>query len=51
MLFDLCYTNRLVNVFFREERMPIEEGWIKPSTVITGQTLSPIAAIIVKASK
>lgn len=42
---------KFVNVFFREERMPIEEGWTKPSTVITGLTLSPIAAIIVKASK
>ncbi|KAK0240905.1 Chloroperoxidase [Armillaria nabsnona] len=41
---------KFMDVFFRQERMPIEEGWTKPSTVITGQTLFPIAAIIVNAS-
>ncbi|PBK73314.1 Cloroperoxidase [Armillaria solidipes] len=41
---------KFVNVFFREERMPIEEGWTKPSKMITDETLSPIEAIIIKAS-
>ena len=31
--------------------MPIEEGWAKPSTLITGQTISPIAVIIEKTSE
>ncbi len=31
--------------------MPIEEGWTKPSTLITGQTISPIADIIEKTSE
>ncbi|KAK0475486.1 hypothetical protein IW261DRAFT_1567884 [Armillaria novae-zelandiae] len=42
---------KFVDIFFRQERMPIEEGWIKPSTLITVETLFPIAAIITKASQ
>ncbi|KAK0194835.1 Peroxidase, family 2-domain-containing protein [Armillaria mellea] len=42
---------KFVDIFFREERMPIEEGWTKPSTLITGQTISPIANIIEETSE
>ncbi|KAK0505362.1 Peroxidase, family 2-domain-containing protein [Armillaria luteobubalina] len=42
---------QFVDIFFREERMPIEEGWTKPSTLITGQTISPISNIIEEASE
>ena len=31
--------------------MPIEEGWMKSSTLITSQMISPIAAIIEKTSE
>ncbi len=49
MLIYFCC--RFVDIFFREERMPIEEGWTKPSTLITGQTISPIANIIEETSE
>ncbi|KAK0475485.1 Chloroperoxidase [Armillaria novae-zelandiae] len=42
---------KFVDIFFREERMPIEEGWSKPSTLITGQTISSIANIIEETSE
>ncbi|KAJ7586835.1 Cloroperoxidase [Mycena floridula] len=40
-----------VNIFFREERMPIEEGWKRPNVSITRATISPITAIIGQASE
>ncbi|KAJ7575701.1 Chloroperoxidase [Mycena floridula] len=40
-----------VNIFFREERMPIEEGWKRPSVPINGDTLDPISAVIAQASE
>ncbi|KAJ7893575.1 Cloroperoxidase [Mycena leptocephala] len=33
---------KFVQIFFREERLPIAEGWKKPTTTITADTLSPI---------
>ncbi|KAJ6450979.1 Cloroperoxidase [Mycena vitilis] len=39
-----------VQIFFREERLPIAEGWMKPSTLITVDTLAPLEKAIVKAS-
>ncbi|KAK0505378.1 Chloroperoxidase [Armillaria luteobubalina] len=41
---------KFVNIFFREERLPIKEGWTKPTTLITPQTLVSIVDIIVEAS-
>ncbi|KAK0225307.1 Chloroperoxidase [Armillaria fumosa] len=42
---------KFVDIFFREERLPIKEGWTKPTTLITLQTIVPIADIIVEASE
>ncbi|KAK0475469.1 Chloroperoxidase [Armillaria novae-zelandiae] len=42
---------KFVDIFFREERLPIEEGWTKPTTLITLQTLTPIVEIIEEASE
>ncbi|KAJ7242369.1 Cloroperoxidase [Mycena haematopus] len=35
-----------VQIFFREERLPIAEGWKRPTTTITAETLNPIQDII-----
>ncbi|KAJ7796321.1 Cloroperoxidase [Mycena olivaceomarginata] len=35
-----------VQIFFREERMPIEEGWTRPTTSITRATLNALGAVI-----
>ncbi|KAJ6556191.1 Cloroperoxidase [Mycena capillaripes] len=35
-----------VQVFFREERMPIEEGWTRPTTSITRASLNALGAVI-----
>ncbi|KAJ7476614.1 Cloroperoxidase [Mycena latifolia] len=35
-----------VQIFFREERLPIKEGWTKPTTLITSDTLAPIETIV-----
>ncbi|KAJ7586865.1 Chloroperoxidase, partial [Mycena floridula] len=40
-----------VNIFFREERMPIEEGWKRPNISITSATIDPISTIIAQASE
>ncbi|KAJ7576615.1 Cloroperoxidase [Mycena floridula] len=40
-----------VNIFFREERMPVEEGWTRPNVSITGSTLGSIIAVIAPASE
>ncbi|KAJ7586847.1 Chloroperoxidase [Mycena floridula] len=42
---------KLVNVFFREERMPFEEGWTRPNVSITAATIAPLTAIIAQASE
>jgi hypothetical protein len=41
---------RLVQIFFREERLPVAEGWTKPTTLITIATLTPLESAIAKAS-
>ncbi|KAJ7489169.1 Cloroperoxidase [Mycena latifolia] len=41
---------KFVQIFFREERLPIAEGWTRPTTTITAATLSPIEVIIGEAS-
>ncbi|KAJ7579896.1 Cloroperoxidase [Mycena floridula] len=40
-----------VNIFFREERMPIEEGWKRPNVSINRATAGPLTAIISQASE
>ena len=40
-----------VQIFFREERMPMAEGWKRPTTPVTGETMAPIQGVIVEASK
>ncbi|KAJ7574121.1 Cloroperoxidase [Mycena floridula] len=40
-----------VNIFFREERLPLEEGWTRPTVAINGTTLAPMSSIILKASE
>ncbi|KAJ7579512.1 Chloroperoxidase [Mycena floridula] len=39
-----------VNIFFREERMPIEEGWTRPNISITRNIIGPISVAIAQAS-
>ncbi len=41
---------RFVQIFFREERMPLEEGWKWPVTQSTTETLGRLQNIIIKAS-
>ncbi|KAJ7758757.1 Cloroperoxidase [Mycena metata] len=41
---------KFVNIFFREERLPIAEGWTKSKTLITGDTLAVIEDTIHTAS-
>lgn len=41
---------RFVNIFFREERMPIEEGWKRPDTQITGGTIESIRNVVFQTS-
>ncbi|KAJ7664529.1 Cloroperoxidase [Mycena polygramma] len=41
---------KFVNIFFREERLPIAEGWKKPTTLITVDTLTPLEHTIRNAS-
>lgn len=41
---------RFVQIFFREERLPIAEGWTRPKTTITTQTLAPIEIAVGEAS-
>ncbi|KAJ7496545.1 Cloroperoxidase [Mycena latifolia] len=35
-----------VQIFFREERLPIEEGWTRPTTLINSASLGPLENII-----
>ncbi|KAF7360780.1 putative Cloroperoxidase [Mycena venus] len=39
-----------VQIFFREERLPIAEGWKKPNTLITAATLGALQTLIVAAA-
>ncbi|KAJ6531461.1 Cloroperoxidase [Mycena vulgaris] len=41
---------KFVQIFFREKRLPVAEGWKRPETMITPGTLSAIQKIIVEAS-
>ena len=40
-----------VNIFFREERLPLEEGWRVPKVAIDDTTESPVFEAIFKASE
>ncbi|KAJ7113964.1 Chloroperoxidase [Mycena epipterygia] len=44
-------SKEFVQIFFREERLPIAEGWKKPTTLITVDTLTPLERVIRKASE
>ncbi|KAJ7493559.1 Cloroperoxidase, partial [Mycena latifolia] len=41
---------KFVQIFFREERLPIMEGWTRPKTLITADSLGPAEDIIIAAS-
>ncbi|KAF7304159.1 HEME-HALOPEROXIDASE domain-containing protein [Mycena indigotica] len=41
---------KFVQIFFREERLPVQEGWKLPTTKITAATLSPLDHAIRDAS-
>ncbi|KAJ7670576.1 Cloroperoxidase [Mycena polygramma] len=41
---------QFVQIFFREERLPIQEGWKRPNTTITAETLEPFEEIILTVS-
>ncbi|KAJ7907190.1 Cloroperoxidase [Mycena leptocephala] len=41
---------KFVDIFFREERMPVAEGWKRPTTQLTIETLGRLQMIIIKAS-
>ncbi|KAJ7705605.1 Cloroperoxidase [Mycena rosella] len=41
---------KFVQIFFREERMPIAEGWTRSNVTITPETTSPIEVIVGEAS-
>ncbi|KAJ7234157.1 Cloroperoxidase [Mycena rebaudengoi] len=42
---------KFVNIFFREERLPIAEGWKKPTTLVEVATTSPLEKVIRAASE
>ncbi|KAJ7704049.1 hypothetical protein B0H17DRAFT_921826, partial [Mycena rosella] len=37
-----------VQIFFREERLPIAEGWSRSKTMITTETMSPIQNLAIQ---
>ncbi|KAJ7115153.1 Cloroperoxidase [Mycena epipterygia] len=39
-----------VQIFFREERLPIAEGWTRPTTLITSTSMAAMTNIIIAAS-
>ncbi|KAJ7744635.1 hypothetical protein B0H16DRAFT_987834 [Mycena metata] len=41
---------KFVEIFFREERLPIAEGWKRPNTTITAESLNTIEDIIINNS-
>ncbi|KAJ7198453.1 Cloroperoxidase, partial [Mycena pura] len=41
---------QFVQIFFREERLPIAEGWRRPNVTITSETLVPMEEIIITTS-
>ncbi|KAF7334616.1 hypothetical protein MVEN_02291800 [Mycena venus] len=42
---------KFVDIFFREERLPIAEGWKRPTTLITAATLGALQTVIVANSE
>lgn len=42
---------RFVNIFFREERLPIEEGWVRSEIPITGTLIARTALNVEAASE
>jgi hypothetical protein len=42
--------NRFVNIFFREERLPIEEGWKRSPVLIDAPSLDPLQDQIAEAA-
>jgi len=42
---------KFVNIFFREERMPLAEGWRIPKTKVTPQTDAALFGAIARASQ
>ncbi|KAJ7579764.1 Chloroperoxidase [Mycena floridula] len=42
---------KFVDIFFREERMPIEEGWMRPNISTTAATLGPLFVSILQSSE
>jgi hypothetical protein len=45
---DLSY--RFVNIFFREERLPIQEGWKRSAVPINGNLTAPVRAEMMAAA-
>ncbi|KAJ6536888.1 hypothetical protein B0H19DRAFT_962722, partial [Mycena capillaripes] len=43
-------SKKFVHIFFREERLPIEKGWTKPTRLITVDPLTTLESAIVLAS-
>ncbi|KAJ7275901.1 Cloroperoxidase [Mycena rebaudengoi] len=41
---------KFVQIFFREERLPIAEGWKRPTTRISVETLNPIESLVQEVS-
>lgn len=43
-------SKQFVQIFFREERLPIEQGWKRSTTTITAESLGPMENIILNSS-
>lgn len=48
---DMFMVIRWVQIFFREERLPVAEGWKRPAAPITLASVAPIQDIINEASQ
>jgi hypothetical protein len=46
----ICY-HRYVDILFREERLPVAEGWTKSTTQITLGNIRPLMANVSAASQ
>ena len=42
----LLSNSSFVQIFFREERLPIAEGWTRSETLITAEAMVPVERII-----
>jgi len=42
---------RFVNIWFREERLPLEEGWTVPVNECNISTITPVRRLIQQASE